>query len=204
VQVSPADNTSTSVTQVATLNGATVKANFAPGTYVKNEYTILTAGTIDGRFGSLVPINLSPLFKATLSYDAEHKNVFLDLDADANAAAGLNTNQRNVFNAIANSRNLMGGTPGAFMTATQAPASLTQISGGRHPAGDLRRHEPVHGRDARSDRRRAQRGTHQGRLCRDAGQGAAAGRRSFQCALGRLGRGFWRIAEHQRRRRARL
>jgi autotransporter-associated beta strand protein len=133
VQVSPANATSTapatstSVTGTATLNGATVKANFAPGTYVKNEYTILTAGTVDGQFGSLVPTNLSPMFKATLSYDAEHKNVFLDLDADANAAAGLNTNQRNVFNAIANSRNLMGGLPVAFMTLT--PAGYTQIAG---------------------------------------------------------------------------
>jgi autotransporter-associated beta strand protein len=127
VQVSPADNTSTSVDGSARLNGATVKANFASGTYVKKEYTILTAGTVDGQFNPLVNSNLS-MFKATLSYDAEHKNVFLDLDADANAAAGLNTNQRNVKNAIANSFTLTGGAPAAFMT-TLTPASLTQISG---------------------------------------------------------------------------
>jgi uncharacterized protein with beta-barrel porin domain len=47
-----------------------------------------------------------------------------------NATTGLNTNQRNVFHAIFNSRNLMGGLPFAFMTRdTLAPAGLTQISG---------------------------------------------------------------------------
>ncbi len=129
VQVSPANATSTSVTGSARFNGATVQANFAPGSYVPKEYNILHAGDpLSDKFGSLVTTtNLSPMFKATLSYDAN--NVFLDLSANSGAISGLNTNQRNVSNAIFNSLNLMNGLPFAFMTATQAPASLTQISG---------------------------------------------------------------------------
>jgi len=130
VQVSPAAASSTSVTGAATLNnGAKVAANFAPGTYVTKHYGILHAdgGLNSTSFGSLVSTtNLSPMFKASLSYDAN--DVFLNLDAVAPAAnACLNTNQCNVSNALANSFNLMNGIPGAFTTLT--PAGLTQISG---------------------------------------------------------------------------
>jgi autotransporter-associated beta strand protein len=129
IQVSPATAANTHVTGTATLGGATVAANFAPGTYVKQQYGILHAngGLNSTSFRSLVSTtNLSPMFKATLSYDAN--DVFLNLDAVApDANSGLNTNQRNVANAIVNSRNLTGGTPFAF--ATLAPAGLTQISG---------------------------------------------------------------------------
>jgi autotransporter-associated beta strand protein len=141
VQVTPANAASTSVTGVATLQGATVKANFAPGTYVKNEYGILHAdGGVVGQFGSpLVTTNLSSMFKATLSYDANGKDVSLDLSANplggggggsgggGMSFAGFNTNQNNVGNGIVNSRNLTGGLPAAFMTLT--PAGVTQISG---------------------------------------------------------------------------
>ncbi len=130
VQVSPARATGTVVSGTATLGGATVAANFAPGTYVTKQYSILDANSVTGRFGSQVSTtNLSPMFKATLSYDAN--DVFLNLDAVApDANSGLNTNQRNVANGIVNSRNLMGGTPFAFATlATLAPTGLTQISG---------------------------------------------------------------------------
>ena len=98
VQVSPARATSTVVREVAggaggtaTLGGATVAANFAPGTYVTKQYTILDANSVTGRFGSQVSTtNLSPMFKATLSYDAN--DVFLNLDAVApDANSGLNT-----------------------------------------------------------------------------------------------------------------
>ena len=134
VQVSPAQASFISVTKTAggaggtaTLGGATVAANFAPGTYVTKQYTILSAsGSVTDKFGNLVNTNLSPLFKATLSYDAN--DVFLDLSPNSGAISGLNTNQRNVANAIFNSLNLAG-IPGAFATALQAPASLTQISG---------------------------------------------------------------------------
>jgi len=126
VQVSPATAAGTNVGGTATLGGAAVRANFAPGTYVTRQYTILDAVKINGTFGSLFSTNLSPMFKATLSYDAN--DVFLNLDAVApDANSGLDTNQRNVANGIANSFNLMSGIPIAFTTL--APAGLTQISG---------------------------------------------------------------------------
>ena len=137
VQVSPANATSTSVTGSARFNGATVQANFAPGTYITQHYTILHAGDpLSDKFG-LLNSNLSPLFKTTLTYD--DNNVFLNVDAaDAvagggsgpNAAAGLNTNQRNVLHGITNSLHLMVGAPAVFLTQdTLTPASLTQFSG---------------------------------------------------------------------------
>jgi autotransporter-associated beta strand protein len=130
IQVSPAPAvaSNTLVTGAATLGGATVAANFAPGTYVTHQYTILTAaGGLNGTtFSPLVSTTkLSPLFKAALSYDAN--DVFLDLSPNSGAISGLNTNQRNVANAIGNSLP-MGGLPDAsFLTLT--PAGLTQISG---------------------------------------------------------------------------
>jgi uncharacterized protein with beta-barrel porin domain len=128
IQVSPTTAANTHVTGTATLGGATVVANFTPGTYVTHQYTILTAaGGLNGTtFSPLVSTtNLSPLFKAALSYDAN--DVFLDLSPNSGAISGLNTNQRNVANAIGNSL-LMGGLPDAsFMTLS--PAGLTQISG---------------------------------------------------------------------------
>jgi autotransporter-associated beta strand protein len=127
IQVSPAAASNTHVTGQALLGGATVVANFAPGSYITQHYNILDAGVpLSDKFGSLAT-NLSPLFKATLSYDAN--DVFLDLSPNSFAIAGLNANQRNVSNAIFNSLNLTGILPPAFATAMQAPAGLTQISG---------------------------------------------------------------------------
>jgi autotransporter-associated beta strand protein len=134
VQVSPATSGSTNVTGTAALGGATVAANFAPGSYVTKQYTILSASGRSGTFGSLVSTNLSPMFKASLSYGTN--DVFLDLSADpvggnsSNAnpnLASFNINQRNVANALINSFNTVGGIPAAF--ATLSPAGLTQVSG---------------------------------------------------------------------------
>src|SRR5258708_21535099 len=125
MQVSHAPAASTDATGTATLGGAAVAANFAPGTYVKQQYGILHAngGLNSTSFRSLVSTtNLSPMFKATLSYDAN--GVFLNLDAGApDANSGLNTNQRNVANPILNSPNLPGGPP--FPVPTLAPAGPT-------------------------------------------------------------------------------
>jgi autotransporter-associated beta strand protein len=130
VQVSPTVASSTIVTGTATLGSAFMQAVFWPGTYVTKQYTILHADAgVHGKFNDLIYSNLSPMFKVALSYDPNNNDVFLNLSApvpDANAA-GLNTNQRNVTNALVNSFNLMGGIPGAFATLT--PAGKTQVSG---------------------------------------------------------------------------
>jgi autotransporter-associated beta strand protein len=140
VQVTPADNTSTSVTGTATLHGATVNANFTPGAFVPKQMTILTATEVDGKFGSLVSPGLSPMFTAALSYDPDNTKVFLTLSAVSSggdnpgsggggiSVPGFNTNQNNVANGLANSQNLMGGLTGAFLLLT-TPESVTQVSG---------------------------------------------------------------------------
>jgi uncharacterized protein with beta-barrel porin domain len=101
-----------------------VAANFAPGSYVAKQYTILTAGSINGTFGSVVTSNLSGLFKTTLSYDPT--DVFLSLSGSGKFLTS-NVNQANVGNGIINSFTQMGGVPAAF--ALLSPTGLTQVSG---------------------------------------------------------------------------
>jgi autotransporter-associated beta strand protein len=127
VQVSPSDAGRTNVIGVATLGGATVQAFFAPGTYVTRQSTILHAdGGLVGQFGTL-NTNLSSFFAASLSYDTNTNDVFLNLLALPPQFMPGNVNQRNVANAIVNSFNTVGGLPAEFMTLT--PAGLTQVSG---------------------------------------------------------------------------
>jgi autotransporter-associated beta strand protein len=127
LQVSPTTTSGTDVSGTATLGGATVTANFTPGSYVARQYNILNAtGGISGTFGSLTNINLPATFASSLSYD--NNNVFLNLALGLpNFGSGLNANQRNVANALTNSFNTAGGIPLVFGTLT--PADLTKISG---------------------------------------------------------------------------
>jgi autotransporter-associated beta strand protein len=131
VQVSSLGANNTSVDGGATLGGATVAANFAPGmTVTRQQYTILVAHTLTDTFSSQVKTNLSPIFKTSLSYDdpTAPTSVFLNVDiASPSALAGLNTNQRNVGNALINAFNATGSLPGAF--ATLGNQGLTQVSG---------------------------------------------------------------------------
>jgi uncharacterized protein with beta-barrel porin domain len=132
VVINPTTASFTSVTGAATLNGATVSANFANGSYVARHYTIVTAaGGVSGTFGSVANTNLPGGFKSSLSYDT--KNAYLDLTlnftpaATPNFGGGLSGNQQAVGNALINFFNSTGGIPLVFGTLT--PAGLTQISG---------------------------------------------------------------------------
>jgi uncharacterized protein with beta-barrel porin domain len=125
VQLNPATSTFANVTGTATLNGATVNAMFANGTYVSKQYTIVTAnGGVSGAFGPVVNTNLPAGFQTTLSSDANH--VFLNLFM-LPPGSGLNTNQQNVGNAISAFFNSNGSIPLVFGGLT--PAGLTQLSG---------------------------------------------------------------------------
>lgn len=122
VQVDPATASRANVTGIATLNGATVAANYANGTYIAKKYTILTAtGGVSGTFGGVTNTSLPAGFSATLTYDAN--NAFLNL---AMSASG-NANQQNVSNALSNYFNTNGSIPVVFTGLT--PSGLTQISG---------------------------------------------------------------------------
>ena len=85
VQVNPATSSFAKVTGTATLGGATVNAIFAPGSYVAKQYTILTAGSVSGTFGTLVNTNLPSGFQTRLSYDATH--AYLEPGAELRRAA---------------------------------------------------------------------------------------------------------------------
>ena len=68
VQVNPTTASTTNVFGTASLAG-TVVANFAPGTYVSRQYTILTAAFgLTGTFDALATFGLPPGFGARLAY----------------------------------------------------------------------------------------------------------------------------------------
>lgn len=124
--VNPTTASFSTVTGTATLGGATVNAAFLPGSYISKQYTILTAGSVSGTFGSLINSGLPYGFADSLSYDATHAYLNLTL-VFSSPSGGLNTNQQNVANALINSFNTIGGIPVAFTGLT--PGQLSQLSG---------------------------------------------------------------------------
>ncbi len=127
INVDPTIASFANVSGTATLNGATVNAIFAPGSYISKQYTILDAGSMSGTFGSLVNFNFPVNFSDNLSYDATHAFLNLVMLAPPTIPGGLNTNQQNVANGLINSFNVNGGIPAVFGSLT--PAGLTEISG---------------------------------------------------------------------------
>jgi autotransporter-associated beta strand protein len=150
VQVNPSTASFAAVTGTATLGGATVNATYANGSYISKQYTILTAGSVSGTFGTLTNINLPSNFSTALSYD--NKNAYLNLTLNftppprpppvtppvsppatpppaptAPSFGALNLNQQAVGNALINFFNTTGGIPMVFGALT--PAGLTQASG---------------------------------------------------------------------------
>ncbi|WP_245321786.1 autotransporter outer membrane beta-barrel domain-containing protein [Bradyrhizobium sp. LTSPM299] len=134
VAVNPSTASFVNVTGKATLSGATVNAAFASGSYISKQYTILTAGSVSGSFGTLTNANLPSNFTDTLSYDKTHAylNLMLNFTPPSGPTApsfggGLNLNQQAVANTLVNFFNTTGGIPMAFGALT--PAGLTQASG---------------------------------------------------------------------------
>jgi uncharacterized protein with beta-barrel porin domain len=136
VQISPSVASFANVTGTATLGGATVNAIFASGTYVNRQYTILTATTgVSGTFSSgVLNTNLPSGFKTSLSYDATHAYLNVELNftpppgpSGPNFGNGLSGNQQAVGNALINYFNRNGSIPLIFGALT--PAALSQLSG---------------------------------------------------------------------------
>ncbi len=129
VEVSPYSSDRTNVTGSATLNGGTVNASFAAGSYVVRQYTILNAtGGLGGTtFNALVNSNLPSGFRTSLSYDANNAYLDLALAFIAPPNTGLSGNQSGVGSALVNYFNRNGGIPLVYggLTAT----GLTQASG---------------------------------------------------------------------------
>ncbi len=127
VRVSPTNADEIAVSGVAKLTGASVTAQFAPGTYVSKQYTILNAGGGLGGtvFSGLTNVNLPQGASDSLSYSAD--NVYLNLTPGFANDTGLNINQQNVANALTSFLNATGSIPSAFFGLS--PAGLTQVSG---------------------------------------------------------------------------
>jgi autotransporter-associated beta strand protein len=127
VFVDPTTAAFAKVTGQATLNGATVSAVFANGSYISKQYTILTAnGGINGVFDpAVVNFNLPATFRTTLSYDAD--NAYLNLVLGFALPGGLNGNQQNVGNALTNFFNATRGIPMVY--ASLSAAELSQAAG---------------------------------------------------------------------------
>jgi uncharacterized protein with beta-barrel porin domain len=136
VQVNPSAASSTSVGGTATLTGATVNAQFASGSYLSKQYTILTAtGGLGGTsFAGLTNFNLPAGFTDSLSYGGG--SVFLNLTATLGAlpGTGLNGNQQSVASALNNFFNSGGALPPNFvgifgLTGSHLATALSQVSG---------------------------------------------------------------------------
>ncbi|CAN7265125.1 autotransporter-associated beta strand repeat-containing protein [Mesorhizobium sp. LjRoot246] len=127
VQLNPATSSFADVTGKATLDGATVNASYANGSYVAKQYTILTATSVGGAFDSLVNTNLPSGFEADLSYDGTHAYLDLSLAFIPPPGTGLSGNQQAVGDAIINAFDTNGSIPLVFGGLTAA--GLSQLSG---------------------------------------------------------------------------
>lgn len=156
VQINPATASSANVTGNAALNGASVQANFAAGSYMQHIYTILHASGGIGMTQFSGVTGMPAGFTAQLQYTTT--DVQLGLTAALGAppgggnpgggssgggnsggpsalgTGGLNGNQQNIATALNNFFNGGGMLPSSFvtlfgLTGTSLNNSLTQISG---------------------------------------------------------------------------
>jgi uncharacterized protein YhjY with autotransporter beta-barrel domain len=126
VQVNPATASFTAVSGTATLAGS-VNAMFTLGSYISKQYTIMSAGSVNGTFGSLVNSNLPANFHDSLSYDSAHVYLDLALDFQTPSPKTLTGNQLSVADALTDFFNATGGIPMKF--ATLSAGELTQLNG---------------------------------------------------------------------------
>jgi uncharacterized protein with beta-barrel porin domain len=142
VQVNPTAASTTNITGTATLTGI-VGANFAPGSYTRRSYTILSAA--EGRTGTfdlVLPSGLPVGFQASLSYT--DNTVVLNLTAQlaqqpgpfgtSGPSTALTVNQLNVASAINSFFNAGGALPPAFvplfnLTGSNLTRGLDQLHG---------------------------------------------------------------------------
>jgi uncharacterized protein with beta-barrel porin domain len=134
VQVNPMTVSSANVSGIATLTGATVNAQFASGSYLGKQYSILTAtaGLGGTSFAGLTNTNLPAGFTDSLSYSGN--SAILNLTAALGAGGGLNRNQQNVANTLNTFFNNGGALPPNFasifgLTGSSLSNALTQASG---------------------------------------------------------------------------
>ena len=133
IHVTPSAASSTTVSGSATLSGGTVNAQFASGSYLTKQYTILQSAGLGGTtFDALATTNLPAGFAASLGYTSN--DVLLDLTAALGTGSGLSGNQQNVANGMNNYFNGGGTLPSNFvpifgLTGGNLSSALDQLSG---------------------------------------------------------------------------
>ena len=133
VQVNSSTASFATISGTAKLSGATVNANFAGGTYIAKQYTLLQSAGLNGAtFSGLSNTGLPAGFTDSLSYTSTA--VFLNLTANVGGGGGLNGNQQNAANGINTFFNGGGPLPAGFLNLfnlSGAPLAnaLSQISG---------------------------------------------------------------------------
>ncbi len=132
LQVTPSAASKAVVTGAASLAG-TVQATFGSGSYLTKNYTILSAGSVSGTFGSLTTVGLPTGFTATLNYSTAN-SVMLQLVGALQQVSGLNQNQQHVSDALNTYFNNGGSLPSGFvtifgLTGSNLSSALSQLSG---------------------------------------------------------------------------
>jgi uncharacterized protein with beta-barrel porin domain/membrane-associated phospholipid phosphatase len=114
------------VSGVATLGGAAVTANFVPGSSFAKQYTIVSAGSVVGTFGTLTNVGLPANLVDTLSYN-DPTQAYLNLSLNFSQSGALNGNEANVGAALSDYFSSTGAIPTTY--AALGPNGLAQASG---------------------------------------------------------------------------
>jgi len=134
VNVSPTTASMASVSGAATLTGGSVTAQFAPGSYLAKQYTILHTGGLGGTTFSGVNGNVPAGFNESLGYTANDVTLNLTAQLGAIAPGGPSGNQQNVAAALDNFFNAGGTLPPGFvsvfgLTGPTLSTVLARLSG---------------------------------------------------------------------------
>lgn len=131
VNIAPNANSKVALTNnaTATINGGTVQATYQTGSYIAKQYTLMSGGTVNGKFASLTNSNIPVGFSTSLAYTPT--SVLLDLKASL--GAGLNPNQQAVSGALNGAFNNNGSLPGDLatiynLTGTPLASGLNQLT----------------------------------------------------------------------------
>jgi uncharacterized protein with beta-barrel porin domain/membrane-associated phospholipid phosphatase len=124
VQVGATSASQTNVSGAATLGGAAVSAGFGTSGSILSKYTILTAGSLSGTFGSVTNVGGSN-FTDTLSYDTTH--AYLNVGINFAGTGGVSVNQQSLGNAFNRALGSNGSLP--LLYATLTPVGQTQALG---------------------------------------------------------------------------
>lgn len=172
VNVSPNANSKVALTNnaTATINGGTVQAKYQAGSYIAKQYTLISGGTVNGKFASLTNSNIPVGFSTSLAYTPT--SVLLDLVASL--GSGLNPNQQAVSGALNGAFNNNGSLPGDLatvynLTGTPLTNGLNQLTPGVQTAQQA------------AGVQSSQQFTGNMLSCRMPGSGAAAIAREGQC-----------------------